>query len=1231
MKSKNIVKYFVSLMLALMLVVTDGSVLALAEEIPDTGNSQTEISDGEQDPDDGKDQEGETLPGDTDTGDSETESSEDTDGQDVDGGEDASADEAEKKPADTEKNADAVASESVPAPALLAVPEVTATVSADSTIEADSFSAEASLIDSSVVKNDNAVDSTSLGGNFAADNYLCYPGVDFSDGQYAEMMLMLSAPEGEGKVIDVYIDGIDEDAGRKIGSFSLKATQDETTFLEQYSDIQSVEGVHNLYLVFPEAVTAHLDWFTFSTYVGEETAEEKEARMQWWNDARFGQFIHFGAYSQLEGEYNGRVMKGHGAEWIMGDFGISREDYANDAVKPFNPTEFDAEKIVTLAKNAGQKYIVFTSKHHEGFSMFDTQIKGFRDYKLTSYGDYNGEDPVKALAEECKEQGIHFGVYFTIMEWHDASQTYTEGNHRYPTMVSEEAEEDFKSRMKGQLRELVEDYGVEILFFDGEWVKWWTREDGDELYRYLRTLNPNIIINNRVGKRRNGDGDYGTPEQSIPATGVDYDWESCMTLNNTWGFNKYDQNWKSPKTVITNLVDCASKGGNYLLNVGPDHLGQIPDATQEILTDAGEWLDTYGDSVYGTESSCFDSLSNGMKATVKDGKIYLHVFDWTSGKIVNIPSIENEISSIKVMGTDTEVNYSVLKNGINITLPVIEANEYDTVIEISVDGYPTAAEDNTNLCLEASDVNASSIYSNAYPASHAIDGKEDTRWATSSGTKTATLEITFDEPVTANQFYMHRFQSTVTPDNNKIYEYQVEYWEDGEWKTAYAGTDAEEQVTENFEEVTSEKFRLNIIRGIEPSIFEFQLRYDEPVPEMAITSPSATMINQMPFTISGTAKNIDEVEVMLWGVDFSPITHTVAVQEDGTWTLDVDENVSGDIVVYVRARDEYGTLVAEISQSMTIRPRAWGADLAKGKDVETSSSYSDEYDGSKAVDGDTSTRWSPMDADTDLWMEVDLGEDTTFNKFVISEVFDTWNTPNDYRCREFQIEAWDGENWQVIHNGTTIGEELTIDLEEAVTASKVRLQILDNRVDNTNEKPPANIIGFEVYNTSAEQQTYEITVTQSEGGTITPDSVQVVEGGSQTFEITPDKDYEISDVLVDGKSVGACEEYTFENVNEAHTLSAVFTEVSGENPGGGTEEPENPEDPDKPAGGDGENTDVSGDKTDNSRDDGSGSKNEAVKTGDTANIWIPAAGVGLAAVAIMLTSVVVYKRKKDKP
>ena len=1083
MKSKKTVKYFVSFMLALMMVVTDGSMLTLADEIMAPENSQIEI-----------------------------------------------------------------VSNSVSESSLPEAAEATSTVSADSTIEGNSFRTEASLIDNSVAENDNAADSTSLGGNFAAGNYLCYPEIDFTDGQYAEMMLMLSAPEGEGKIIDVYVDGVNENAGgTKIGSFSLKSTQNETTFLEQYAEIRSVEGVHNLYLVFPDAVTAHLDWFTFSTYAGEETEEEKEARMQWWNDARFGQFIHFGAYSQLEGEYKGQVMNAN-AEWIMGNLHIPKEEYANNAAKPFNPTEFDTEEIVTLAKNAGQKYIVFTSKHHEGFSMYDTQVKGFRDYKITSYGDYKGEDPVKALAEECRNQGIHFGVYFTIMEWHDATQEITTGDSYQPTITDKE---DFKSRMKGQLRELVEDYGVEILFFDGEWVNWWTQQDGDELYRYLRTLKPDLIINNRVGKRGEEDGDYGTPEQTIPATGVDYDWESCMTLNNTWGFNRADTNWKSPNTVISNLVDCASKGGNYLLNVGPDHLGQIPEATTDILTTVGEWLNTYGDSIYGTDSSCFESLPNGCKATVKDGKIYLHVFDWTVGKTITLPGIENEISSVKVMGTDTEVHYTVLKNGMNITLPNIEANAYDTVIEMDIDGYPAVVPDEGNLCLEASDVKASAVYSNDYPGFYAIDGKEDTRWATPSGMTSATLEVIFEEPVTANQFYMHRFQAASNPNVNKIYEYQIEYWEDGEWKAAYSGTDAEEQETEYFEEVTSDRFRLNIIRGTEPTIYEFQLRYDEPVPEMAVTSPSETMISRMPLTISGTAKNTDEVEVVLWGVDFAPIIHTTAVQDDGTWALDVDENVSGDIVVYVRARDEYGTLAAEISQSMTIRPHGWGVNLAKDKEVEISSSYSEGYEGNKAVDGDTNTRWSPEDADTDPWMAVNFGEDTTFNKLVLSEMFDTWYNPNDYRCRKFQIEAWDGENWQVIHEGTTIGEELSVDLEEPVTASEVRLRIMENRVVEAEGEIPANILEFEVYNTSPEQQKYEITVTQSEGGTITPGTIQIEEGDSQTFAITPDRGYEISDVLVDGQSVGVRGEYTFENISEAHTLSAVFTLESGENPGSG--------------------------------------------------------------------------------
>ncbi|MGH9825809.1 MAG: alpha-L-fucosidase, partial [Blastocatellia bacterium] len=342
-----------------------------------------------------------------------------------------------------------------------------------------------------------------------------------------------------------------------------------------------------------------------------ETKAQRDRRMRWWREARFGMFIHWGLYAVPAGEYHGQRPRAT-AEWIMATANIPRAEYEK-FLPEFDPVRFNAAEWVSVAKNAGMKYLVITSKHHEGFSMFDSKVSKYNIVDATPYH----HDPMKDLSAECKKQGIKFCFYYSIMDWHHPSQ-YVDKPGKDPTAgdgdnkIHPEQKAEYIKYMKAQLRELVTQYDPAVLWFDGEWIGWWTEEDGRDLYNYVRGLKPDIIINNRVGKGRNGMhgmnkgeeeevGDFGTPEQEIPASGLPgVDWESCMTMNDTWGYNSQDNNWKSSATIIHNLVDIASKGGNYLLNVGPTAEGVIPEPSVERLAAVGKWMKVNGDAIYGT-------------------------------------------------------------------------------------------------------------------------------------------------------------------------------------------------------------------------------------------------------------------------------------------------------------------------------------------------------------------------------------------------------------------------------------------------------------------------------------------------------------------------------------------------------------------------------------------------------------------------------------------------------
>lgn len=440
------------------------------------------------------------------------------------------------------------------------------------------------------------------------------------------------------------------------------------------------------------------------TTVGQQLS--KDERMQWWREAKFGMFIHWGVYAQWAGVYKGHEQLKGGAEWIMNRSKIPVSEY-QEMAKKFNPIQFNAEDWVEMAKDAGMKYIVITAKHHDGFAMFKTSASKWNIVDATPYG----KDVLLPLSEACKKYGIKLGFYYSqAQDWNNpggsaARKVATEGwlnpdsaaidaytlTHKGHWDKAQETRsfDDYIDEVAvPQVKELLTNYG-EIA------VLWWdtptnmTDATAQKLQDQLK-YQPNIITNDRL-KRPNFPGDTRTPEQKIPgADEIDNnDWETCMTMNGTWGFRTSDNKWKSSKTLIQNLCDIASKGGNYLLNIGPKPDGTFPEASIQALKTIGEWMKINGEAIYSTQKSPIPAFDWG-RCTQKQSKrktiLYLSVFNWPSdGKII-LPKIENKVIGATLLadGKSCEINQS--KNGIEISVPQIMPDANATVIKMILKG-----------------------------------------------------------------------------------------------------------------------------------------------------------------------------------------------------------------------------------------------------------------------------------------------------------------------------------------------------------------------------------------------------------------------------------------------------------------------------------------------------------------------------------------------------------------
>ncbi|MCU0749894.1 MAG: alpha-L-fucosidase [Akkermansiaceae bacterium] len=429
-----------------------------------------------------------------------------------------------------------------------------------------------------------------------------------------------------------------------------------------------------------------------------ETKAEFDQRMEWFREARFGMFIHWGLYSVPAGEWKGQKFDSN-VEWIQSHAQIPVAEYT-PLKDRFNPAKYDPEACVKLAKDAGMKYIVITTKHHDGFCLWDSKQTDW-DIASTPYG----KDLLKPLAAACAKHGIKLCFYHSIMDWHHP-QWGTKAAWRGNAATDKPDMDLFTTYLKAQLKELLTDYGdVGILWFDGEWEDAWTHERGKDLYAWLRDLSPRLIINNRVDKGRDGMagmskdekyvGDYGTPEQEIPANGLPgVDWESCMTMNETWGFSAHDKHWKSTETLVRNLIDIASKGGNYLLNVGPTAEGEIPAASIERLQAIAPWMKANGEAIHGTQASPFPRIPAWGRCTTRPlpgGKtrLYLHVFQWPAdGRLVLTGLTNPALGASLLTAPSQSLDIKSDERGTIVQLPANAPDALASVVVLDVTGTP---------------------------------------------------------------------------------------------------------------------------------------------------------------------------------------------------------------------------------------------------------------------------------------------------------------------------------------------------------------------------------------------------------------------------------------------------------------------------------------------------------------------------------------------------------------
>jgi len=539
-----------------------------------------------------------------------------------------------------------------------------------------------------------------------------------------------------------------------------------------------------------------------------ETPAQRDARLAWWREAKFGLFIHWGTYAAYAGEYKDKKDYG---EWVMNNAKIPVAEYRAHAVN-FNPVHYDPVAWVRAAKAAGMRYIVITAKHHEGFALYPSDVT---DWDIADATPYQ-KDLLGPLVAAARAEGLKIGFYYSqAQDWvhvGGAKSRHPEGDG-WDDAHKGDTDAYLRAIAIPQTRELLTRYQPDILWWDTPIFM--TKERVAPLAALL-ALRPGIITNNRLGA--GFPGDTSTPEQFVPVTGYPGDWETCMTIGRHWGYNATDTNNKSGAELIRKLISIVSMGGNFLLNVGPTAAGVIPQGQLDRLAEVGAWLGKNGDAIYGTTRGPFNSLSWG-RATRRGNRLYLHVFDWPADGKLRVPLLSRATAATLLHSPAAPLALHPEAGRLVIDVPATAADPVASVIVLDLAEPPVVPP----LISRAATVTASAEQP-SQPAVDANDGTGAKRWRAPADVKSAWLEFTLPTPALVQAFGAD--EPDVWPRLKQRYTLAAEV--DGQWRELAAGATDGHGVAGRFAPVTASRFRITMeCEKGQPGLAEFQLYQPE--------------------------------------------------------------------------------------------------------------------------------------------------------------------------------------------------------------------------------------------------------------------------------------------------------------------------------------------------------------------------------------------------------------------